>query len=210
MVNLITKAVTAPFSLLASAFGGGEELSYIEFKPGQSVLAADATAKLDSLAKALKNRSGLKLDITGRVDPASDTEGLRRESLVKKMKALKQKDLRRAGTPEAADDVTLDDADRKKYVEEVYSAEKFTKPRNFIGIAKTLPTDEAERLILSNTPVAPEALRALAQARADSVRDYLEQKGEVDKGRMFLIAPRLTAEGIKDKGASTRVDFALK
>ncbi|HTD04198.1 DUF748 domain-containing protein [Undibacterium sp.] len=209
-VNLITKAVTAPFSLLASAFGGGEELSYIEFKPGQSVLAADTMGKLDSLAKALKNRSGLKLDIIGRVDPASDTEGLRRESLLKKMKALKLKDLRRAGGQGTADDVALDDADRKKYIEDVYSAEKFTKPRNIIGIAKTLPTDEAERLILSNTPVTPDALRALAQARADTVRDYLEQKGEVGKDRLFLIAPRLTADGIKDKGATTRVDFALK
>ncbi|MES2106531.1 MAG: DUF748 domain-containing protein [Pseudomonadota bacterium] len=210
-VNLITKAVTAPFSLLASAFGGGgEELSYIEFKPGQSALAPETTGKLDNLAKALKNRSGLKLDIIGRVDPASDTEGLRRESLVNKMKALKLKDLRRAGTPGTTEEVTLDDADRKKYMEEVYSSEKFSKPRNVIGIAKTLPTDEAERLILSNTPVTPEALRALAQARADTVRDYLEQKGEVGKDRLFLIAPRLTAEGIKDKGATTRVDFSLK
>ncbi|MES2068929.1 MAG: DUF748 domain-containing protein [Pseudomonadota bacterium] len=210
-VNLITKAVTAPFSLLASAFGGGgEELSYIEFKPGQNTLAADTMGKLDSLAKALKNRSGLKLDIIGRVDPASDTEGLRRESLLKKMKALKLKDLRRAGTPGNAEEVSLDDADRKKYIEEVYSAEKFTKPRNVIGIAKTLPTEEAERLILSNTAVTPEALRALAQARADTVREYLEQKGEVSKDRLFLIAPRLTAEGIKDKGPATRVDFSLK
>ncbi|GGC72803.1 DUF748 domain-containing protein [Undibacterium terreum] len=216
-VNLITKAVTAPFSLLASAFGGGgEELSYIEFKPGQSLLAAESMSKLDNLAKALKNRSGLKLDIIGRVDPATDTEGLRRESLAKKMKALKLKDLRRAGAagtqgvPAAPDEVSLDDADRKKYMEEVYSAEKFTKPRNVIGIAKTLPTEEAEKLILSNTVVTPDALRALAQARADMVRDYLEQKGEVGKDRLFLIAPRLTAEGIKDKGATTRVDFSLK
>ncbi|MFZ6648379.1 DUF748 domain-containing protein [Undibacterium sp. TJN25] len=211
-VNLITKAVTAPFSLLSSAFGGsGEELSYIEFRPGQSVVTADAAGKLDNLAKALKNRSGLKLDIIGRVDPAADTEGLKRESLTQKIKALKLRELRRAGTPAgSAEDITVDDADRKKYMEDVYSAEKFTKPRNVIGIAKTLPTEEAERLILSNTAVTPEALRALAQSRADRVRDYLEQKGEVSKDRLFLIAPRLNADGIKDKGAATRVDFSLK
>ncbi|WP_036504428.1 DUF748 domain-containing protein, partial [Nitrosococcus oceani] len=33
-VNLITKAITAPFALLASAFEGGEELSEISFTPG--------------------------------------------------------------------------------------------------------------------------------------------------------------------------------
>ncbi|NLC22872.1 MAG: DUF748 domain-containing protein, partial [Oxalobacter sp.] len=36
IVNLIKKAVTAPFSLLAAAFGGGEELSFLEFDPGKS------------------------------------------------------------------------------------------------------------------------------------------------------------------------------
>ena len=43
VINLITKAVTAPFSLIASAFGGGgsgEELSYIEFANGRASLDA--------------------------------------------------------------------------------------------------------------------------------------------------------------------------
>ncbi|KAF1029625.1 MAG: hypothetical protein GAK40_00392 [Burkholderia plantarii] len=35
VLNLLKKAVTAPFTLLASAFGGqGEELGYVEFAPG--------------------------------------------------------------------------------------------------------------------------------------------------------------------------------
>ena len=42
IVNLITKAVTAPFALLASAFGGGEELSTLSFAPGSASIAADA------------------------------------------------------------------------------------------------------------------------------------------------------------------------
>jgi len=34
IINLLTKAITAPFSLLAAAFGGGEELGYLEFPAG--------------------------------------------------------------------------------------------------------------------------------------------------------------------------------
>ena len=34
IVNLLAKVVTAPFALLAAAFGGGEELGYVEFAPG--------------------------------------------------------------------------------------------------------------------------------------------------------------------------------
>ncbi|MFD2273489.1 hypothetical protein ACFS07_27110 [Undibacterium arcticum] len=42
------------------------------------------------------------------------------------------------------------------------------------------------------------------------MRDYLEQKGEIAPERLFLIAPKLTAEEIKDKGSASRVNFALK
>ncbi len=48
----------------------------------------------------------------------------------------------------------------------------------------------------------------LAQARAQAVRQYLE--GKVDSSRMFIVAPKLDAKGIEDKGATTRVDFGLK
>ncbi len=42
IVNLLTKAVTAPFTLLAAAFGGGEELSHIEFAAGTAALSPEA------------------------------------------------------------------------------------------------------------------------------------------------------------------------
>ena len=45
-VNLIVKAVTSPFALISSAFGGGEELSYVEFAPGSAALTPAITGKL--------------------------------------------------------------------------------------------------------------------------------------------------------------------
>ena len=209
-MNVITKAVTSPFALLGSMFGGGEELAYTEFLPGQTSLTPEATAKLDNLAKALKNRSALKLDIIGRVEPATDSDGIRQILLLQKMRELKWKDVHQKDRTIKKEDIVITDAEKAKYVEEVYQVEKFTKPRNAIGLAKTLPTAEAEKMILANTQVTPEALRALAQKRADAVRDYLEDVSGVERERLFLIAPRLNADGIKDKGSPNRVDFSLK
>ncbi len=209
-MNLIVKAVSAPFSLLGAAFGGGEELGYAEFPPGLATLTPAIQTKLDTLAKALKNRSGLKLDIIARVDPKTDSEGLRQDQLNAKIKAHKLKELLRQGKSSEAEQLTLSDADKSHYLGSVYKDEKFPKPRNMIGLAKSLPPEEMEKLILANTTITPEALHALAQQRADAVRDYLEQKGEISNERLFLIAPKLNAEGIKDQGLPSRVDFSLK
>ncbi|HYT98396.1 MAG TPA: DUF748 domain-containing protein, partial [Casimicrobiaceae bacterium] len=58
VVNLVTKAATAPFALLGSLVsgGGGEQLAYVEFAPGHADISAAAEAKLRSLAKALADR----------------------------------------------------------------------------------------------------------------------------------------------------------
>ena len=209
-MNVITKAVTSPFALLGSMFGGGEELAYGEFLPGRAELTPATIAKLDSLAKALKERSNLKLDITGRIDPKTDSESLRLEGLDKKISAIKLRELRKKNPLIQANEVVVEEMDRKTYIEEVYRAEKMTKQRNFIGIAKTLVPQDSMALVLGNMTVTPEDLRFLAQQRAEVVLDYMEQQGGIEKERLFLIAPKLDAGGIEDKGQPNRVDFSLK
>ena len=209
-VNLITKAVTSPFALIGSAFGGGDELGYAEFPAGSSALTPETQTKLDTIAKALVDRPALKMDITGRVDPITDSEGVRQQTLNQKILALKQKDSVNQSENTRSDDMTITDADKQKYMSKVYSASKFDKPKNMIGLTKSLPVADMEKLILANTPVTQDALSALATDRADAVRKYLVAKDQVPMERLFMIAPKLTADGIKDKGKPNRVDFSLK
>lgn len=82
IMNLLGKAITAPFALLGSMFGGGgEELAWLAFEPGRAVITEKGTAKLETLAKALKNRPALKLEISSHVDPQQDPDGLRKAAL---------------------------------------------------------------------------------------------------------------------------------
>ena len=79
VLNLIAKAVTSPFSLLAHAFGGGgEDLGYVEFAPGPYQLDDAQQKKLDTVVKMLTEKPSIRLDLIGRVDPARDTSGRRR------------------------------------------------------------------------------------------------------------------------------------
>jgi uncharacterized protein involved in outer membrane biogenesis len=212
IVNLLTKVITAPFALLASAFGGGEELGYVEFAPGAATLSAEQVKRLDALAKALNDRPGLKLDIVGRAEPAADADGVRRAKYESRLRAAKVRQLTRSGG-DSVDPatVTISEQERPALIAAVYSDEKIPdKPRNVIGIAKTIPAPEMEQLMLKNLTATPDDLRALATARATAVRNHLENNGKVSRERLFQVEPRLTAEGIKDKGAPTRVDFSLK
>ncbi len=62
-MNLLEKAVTAPFTLLGHLFGGGDQVNVIEFVPGSAVLDPTASARLESVSKALDARPGLELDV---------------------------------------------------------------------------------------------------------------------------------------------------
>jgi uncharacterized protein involved in outer membrane biogenesis len=215
IINIITKAVTAPFSLIASAFGGGsgEELSYIQFADGRANLDQPEQAKIATLAKALNNRPALKLEINGRFDPASDLDGLKRFIVERKVKAQKLKDLARKGqAPRSVDEVQVDKSEYPQYLKSAYGDESFPKPRNLIGLAKDLPVPEMEALMIQHTQVSDDDLRQLASQRAQTVRDALLATGQVSADRLFIVAakPFTSEERAKLKGKPNRVDFAMK
>ena len=210
LMNLVVKAVTSPFSLLASAFGGGEELSYVEFAPGSAALTDDSQQRIDTLIKALTDRPALKMDISGRADPKTDMEGLRQAWIEDKIRAAKAADTAPRGKKPNPAGVQVSAAERAKYLEEVYDdADIKDKPRNFIGMAKSVPAAQMEEMLRSVAPVGDEQLRQLADARAQAVYEKLQaQEGLAE--RVFIVAPQLDADGIKDEGLPSRVDFSLK
>src|SRR5262245_30505097 len=213
IINIITRAVTSPFALLGAAFGGGSggELSYIEFDYGRSDLSPSAEAKIKSLATAMNNRPALKLDISGRVDPVNDLEGLKQTSVEPKVKAKKMKELVRQGTaPKSVDDVQVDKAEYERYLKAAYSDESFPKPRNVIGIAKDLPVSEMESLMHKNAHATDDDLRNLANRRAQVVQERLLATGQVTADRLSIVGAKPVSSEDKEKAKLSRVDFSLR
>jgi uncharacterized protein involved in outer membrane biogenesis/outer membrane protein OmpA-like peptidoglycan-associated protein len=212
-VNLVTKAVTAPFALLSSiGGGGGEQLAYVAFAPGHAELSEAAQAKLQTLAKALTDRPALKIDAAGRAVPDADREGLKRAMLDGAIRSQKLKALAAEGqSAPPLDSLTINAAEYPKLLTTVYRAADFPdKPRNVLGITKTIPPAEMEALLLKSYRVDDQALATLANRRAQTVKQWITSKGGVAPERVFIVAPKLTAAGIDDKGSPTRVDFAIR
>ncbi len=212
IVNLLAKVATSPFSLLGSLFGGSSaQLDTVAFAPGATTLDATARAQLDTLAKVLYDRPGLRLEIAGRADETADREGLRRIGLERAVKREKLDDLvKKGGTAPSLDAVTVEPAEYDRYLTRAYKHGKFAKPRNWLGIAKKESIPEMTRLLLASLDPSPDALRHLAAARAEAVQGYLLQTGKVKADQLFIVGSAGGAAAAKGKGAATRVDLSLK
>lgn len=193
IVNLIVKAATAPFALLTGGLGGGSgDSSTIAFAPGSAVLSAEAKQSLDKVAKALTDRPGLRMTVVGTASLEQEREAYQRQRL----RQLAQAEKRRAavrGNQNAADVAPVTDAEYPELLAAVYKrADLKTKPRNMIGLAKDVPTQEMEDLLMASIPVDEESIRQLAVERGAAVRDYLLAQ-KLPSERLFLGAVRTRA-----------------
>jgi uncharacterized protein involved in outer membrane biogenesis len=211
LVNLITKAVTAPFSLLSSLIGGGEEMSFVEFDYGSAVLTDAGLKKIDALTKALYDRPNIKLEIEAYVDPVQDKEALKKAEFNRMMKTQKLKEMINKGqAPVPLKNISIEETEYVKYLTLAYQAADIKKPRTALGIAKTLPPPEMEKLIQDNITITDGDLAALSTGRAQSVREQLLKTGKVEPARIFLVkAPSLAPEK-KEKVKNSRAAFKLK
>ena len=210
IVNLITKAVTSPFALLSSLTGGGEELSFIEFDYGSAVISAEETKKISMIGKALNDRPNIKLDIESYVDAEQDKYALKKAELDRRIKAQKMKETMSKDNQQiAVENVVLTEQEYDKYLKQVYRSADFSKPRNILGMQKTLPPAEMEKLMLANIDVTDSDLRQLAARRAQNVKELMLQS-DIAADRIFIVESKSLTPEKKEKVKNSRADFKLK
>ncbi|WP_440108625.1 DUF748 domain-containing protein [Acidovorax sp. BL-A-41-H1] len=200
IVNLIGKALTSPFSLLASALGGsGTELSQVPFAPGSATLTPEARESLAKVVAALNDRPTLKITVTGTASLKDEREGLQRERLRQRVLAEK----RRANP---ADTSPVTDAEYPALLKEAYRRADMAKPRNLVGLAKELTTAEMEALLMASQPATDAMAAELAQERGQAVRAFLVAQ-KLPPERLFVAAPKA---GTPPDQWTPRADLSLK
>lgn len=203
IVNVLTKAVTAPFNLLASLVGGSDvELSHLLFDPGTAAITDKETKVLETLTKALNERPALQLEITGKYDPEVDAIGIGKQRILRQVRAMKRKE---KGLSET-DKVAVSDSEYADKLKQLYKREKFEKPSNWIGLDKSLPTAEMELLLAKHyaKSVTEDDLLKLANRRGLAVKEWLLEKGRIPDDRLYVL------QSEKDTGGANKVDFSLR
>ncbi|MGI2226326.1 DUF748 domain-containing protein [Shewanella frigidimarina] len=204
--NIITKAVTSPFSFLAGLVDSDEQIDKISFEYGRSNISLKQKSTLDKLAKALIDRPLLNLNIKGSVDLINDKQALAETKLHKQLAnaaGIKFKDFPKSisaskypATGPLADalyqlveqELSQDPLDIKQKLQQkkpkLTEAELIT--RWHIGLYNMLKNHQQ---------FTADEFGLLAQKRAKAVKAYLIVQTEIDPGKIFVLESRInTAE----------------
>jgi hypothetical protein len=215
-VNLLEKAVTAPFALLGSLFGGGPDIQYIDFPPGVSTLDAAATDKLKAVAKALAERPQLKIEVPIGVVPDIDRPALVAARLSAELAAAQTSAAgsRKAASAPPAPFDQLEPAAQAALLTKVYTQDLGGPPKfpDAITQIKSKPDMLAAKIDFMSTAVREHAqvgdndLKSLGQDRAKSLQQVLLAQPEVAGERVFLVAnDKATA-----KDGAVRLELTLQ
>lgn len=189
LVNLITKAVTSPFTLLASLVGSEEDLQRLNFKSGSASLGASAQEKLDKLSTALAERPELNLVISGRLKMDADRERLQMNHL--------QAELVAAG-------LSTEEASSKGAAWEQAIAERYQA----LSPGETEQTVGEQYLKLAmEIPIADTELLALASDRAIAVKTYLVNEAGLSPERAAISKSNLDGKTNLYSGVALEIDL---
>jgi hypothetical protein len=187
--NTLARIVSAPFRVLASLFGkgDGDQLRAVSFEPGAAAVSPAEEETVGRLAHALARRPRLSLIVHGAYDPRADSEALQRAALLREV-------AKRAGYSAAAGGgapAGIDPRDARF----VHAAERLYLDRGgrTADLAPLKPHERGygRRLVdalAARTPIAADAVPALARSRAQAIRDALVRAG-VDPGRIRVGEP---------------------
>lgn len=214
-VNILEKAVTAPFALLGALFGGGPDLQFIDFRPGLADLDSVASDKARAVVKALNERPQLKIDV-----PIAFVAELDRPALVEVQFSTQVRDAQstmpgRKKTAAAAPDFAqLEPALKLEILTQLYAKNIGGEPKypEAITSLKTKPelaaaqVDFLSQELHRHIAIADGDLTTLGQQRAQAVQRALLTDTPIEPERVFLAV----SDKAKSEAGMVRLELTLK
>jgi len=210
LFNVITKIVTSPFTAISSLMGSQEDLSSVSFAAGSKELSKPEMTKLDALAKALKEKTQLNIDIKGTAFQDLDWPQLSDDALYDQIRQILAGELNKeAARKTRAENVYLSAGDYNRILAKLF-IEKFPTmaERTIFGKPKLINPEAGDFYAVAKQKMSniiqPETqrLKDLATERAKTIAKYLVQKGGVANERVYLLDTAVDPKREKQEIAS--------
>ena len=209
--NIITKAITAPFSLLANLIGSDEPMNNVTFEYGDSSISDSQGKHLLALTEALIDRPLLIVNVKGDIDAINDSQALAEQALKIKLAKAAAIDISELPANLTASQFPtsgpLSDALYQLYSTEMGANPEDVKDSIMAESQAKLPQEEltdnemtirwhiALYNLLKNSQVVDSAdLGILAQKRAKAVKSFLVDQGKIESQRIFVMESRINAK----------------
>jgi hypothetical protein len=197
--NLITKAVTSPFKFLGSMLGlNAEELEYVEFESGKSIVSPMQREKLDKLAGIMQKRPKLLLEVSGVYDKKIDKEALQTQKLIaeviKRSGVKNEKEHQSAMNVTMLEDICKEQKQEKKLVKlQQDLAQKYKDEQEY----RLMYREALIKLAKSLMTVSKKELEDLAKKRASSIVSYLALEKKIAPKRLKIKKIKENSDGEK-------------
>lgn len=195
LMNAISKVVSAPFRAIATLTDSDEDISVIKFNAGKSILNTSEQQKLTTLAKAMKQRSALILDIKGAAFQTQDWPTMKEAALVDLLKKIRADEMtKQSGKKILAEYVELSDTEYKRLLAELF-IEKFpnlAKKSLLLGTPELIDAKAGDFYVVAKEKLSVTLknelprLKKLAAQRAQAIASYLVQGG-VPNEQVFIL-----------------------
>ncbi|HEY1891090.1 MAG TPA: DUF748 domain-containing protein [Steroidobacteraceae bacterium] len=187
LLNVLKKAVMAPFAMLGRLVGGGANMNRIAFPPGSASLLPAAQAQVAAVAKALAQRPQLQLQVPAAFNPDIDRPALAQRQLRHELITLARSGAgapaghgkaarggQQAATPAAGREVLELPGEHYRLLRAAYQSAFGPKAPLPAAAQKVPPYDpailEMQAALLKRTVVPDADLQALGERRAQAVR----------------------------------------
>ncbi|WP_426135987.1 DUF748 domain-containing protein [Pseudomonas sp. PWP3-1b2] len=194
--NLVARAATAPFKFIGGLItgGGSEDLGNVSFAAGSSELSKEAQGALDTLAKALKERPTLRLEIEGTAAASSDGPFIAKDRLEREYQYNYYKILQRRGdkVPAQASLLVVPEKEKAPLLEGIYRTRlKQQPPAEWKNLSDDERTAKLRDGVIKFWSASDVLLRQLGQDRASTIKDYMVDKGQLADERVYFIDANL-------------------
>ncbi|MFQ1618553.1 DUF748 domain-containing protein [Aeromonas veronii] len=189
--NTLSKAITSPFSLLASLADGTEDLDELPFLPGDPDLTPTQQEKLVKLAQALKDRPKLSMNIRGKVNFNEERPILQRQKLERVLAKLtgNQADLNLL-----EQDPALQEALAQAYEERFGEDLEDLADRLHLDEESAALRAQAVILLRDQQLITAKSLRNLAMRRAQNTKEFLVDSQGIAPERLFVLDSQVKEE----------------